>query len=237
MSWPHPGSSSTGGTPNIARDASPVPCSGSRSSRRHLMAVRCRGVPQPEGTRPLPEGPGFRCDGEQLRVRNACRPWCSRRPCSGEKSLGGPRNRGCHCSLEVGQRSPGYLGIIPMTLTASADAANAFLTPWLHPIRGIESLNVGRSWALRRSHSTSNWRSSAGSQSSVAVDNEWRSRGRILVIHDFDLVALTQLQDLRYVADSSSWARSGGCVGDVATDPPGPAGGAGGRCRCAGLHR
>jgi hypothetical protein len=200
-----PGISSTrGGTPNMARGASPGPCSRSRSSRRHLMAVRCREFPKPEGTRPLPEGPGFRCDGEQLRVRNACRPWCSRRPCSGEKSLGGPRNRRCHCSLEVGQRSPGYLGIIAMTLAASADAdaANAFLTPWLHPIRGIESLNVGRSWALRRSPSTSDWRSSAGSQFSVAVDNEWRSRGRILVIHDFDLVALTQLQDLLYVADS-----------------------------------
>jgi hypothetical protein len=94
MSLPHPGSARRGGARRTQHGgASPVPCSGSRSSR-HLMAVRCREFPSPKARDLVPEGPGFRCGGEQLRVRNACRPWCSRRPLtSWRRGVIGPEYR------------------------------------------------------------------------------------------------------------------------------------------------
>jgi hypothetical protein len=90
-----PGISSTRGARRTQHGgASPAPCSGSRSSRRHLMAVGCREFPSPKARDLVPEGPGFRCDGEQLRVRNACRPWCSRRPLtSWRRGVIGPEYR------------------------------------------------------------------------------------------------------------------------------------------------
>jgi hypothetical protein len=95
MSWPHPGSARRREARRTQHGgASPVPCSGSRSSRRHLMAVRCREFPSPKARDLVPEGPGFRCDGEQLRVGNACRPWCSRRPLvSWRRGVIGPEYR------------------------------------------------------------------------------------------------------------------------------------------------
>jgi len=80
MSWPHPGSARRGGARRTQHGgASPVPCSGSRSSRRHLMAVRCREFPSPKAPNRVSEGPGFRCDGEQLWVRNCVSPKSARR--------------------------------------------------------------------------------------------------------------------------------------------------------------
>jgi len=43
------------------------------------MAVRCREFPSPKAPNRVSEGPGFRCDGEQLWVRNCVSPKSARR--------------------------------------------------------------------------------------------------------------------------------------------------------------